>query len=326
MATTKKENIIIPEVMKEAVSAKIEALCKITPYAKVDTTLVGVAGDTVTVPCWDYIGDAETVGEGEEVGTTVMTAKATTFTIGKAMKSISLTDEALNSGYGNPIGEGETQLAKSVSGKVDTDTISAVEKTSHVVDKTSVSIGYDAIVEAVTMFEDEEDNIDKVLFIHPAQMKSILLDETFKSADKFESGVAVKGAVGKIAGCWVKKSKKVRFVSYEVSSDGSITITADNLSEYARKVDPTVTLNIGDKLKKITKGYYVCPIIKTEPDSAETEYTEDEKPAVTIFLKADTNLETERFPKKQTTDITVSKYYGVAMTNEAKCITLRVGA
>lgn len=326
MGTTKKANVIIPEVMKEMVSAKIEALCKITPYAKVDTTLVGVAGDTVTVPCWDYIGDAENVEEGAEVGTSTMQAKSNTFTIGKAMKSISITDEALNSGYGNPIGEGETQLAKSISGKVDTDVIGAVEKTSHILDKSTVAIGYDNIVEAVTMFEDEEDNIDKVLFIHPAQMKSILTDETFRSADKFEAGVAVKGTVGKIAGCWVKKSKKVRFVTHKVDASGTITITADNLAEYQKLVDPTTELKVGDKVSKLSKGFYVCPILKMEADSAETEYTEDEKPAVTIFLKADTNLETERFPKKQTTDITVSKYYGVAMTNEAKCITLRVGA
>jgi hypothetical protein len=57
-----------------------------------------------------------------------------------------------------------------------------------------------------------------------------------------------------------------------------------------------------------------------EADSAETEYTEDELPAITIFLKKDIQLDHEYFPKKQRHDFTVSKYYGVALTNASKVI------
>ena len=67
-------NVINPQVMGQMINAKIKALLKITPYAKVDTTLVGVPGDTKTVPCWKYIGDAEDVAEGAEVGLTQMTS------------------------------------------------------------------------------------------------------------------------------------------------------------------------------------------------------------------------------------------------------------
>ena len=62
------------------------------------------------------------------------------------------------------------------------------------------------------------------------------------------------------------------------------------------------------------------PIIKLEPDSSETEYTEDELPALTIFLKKDTQVDHEWFPKKQRHDITAAKYYGVALTNAAKVV------
>ena len=141
-------------------------------------------------------------------------------------------------------------------------------------------IGYAGIVDAVAKFEDEEDGVDKVIFIHPNQEATLLKDPDFLSADKFTGGVAVNGAIGKIAGCWVKKSLKV-------------------------KLDDTVYLN---------------PIIKTEPDSTETEYTEDELPALTIFLKKDTQVDHEWFPKKQRHDITAAKYYGVALTNAAKVV------
>ena len=284
MATTFKSDIIIPEVMGQAINAKIEAQAKITPYAKVDTTLQGVAGDTKTVPTWNYIGDAEDIAEGVEVGTVKLTAGTKQFTIKKAMKSVSITQEAINSGLGDPIAQAEGQLGKSIAGKIDNDVIDEALKSSYIVDLSSETLSYKAIVNGVSKFEDEEDGIDKVLFIHPNQADALLLDEMFISADKFEAGVAIKGSIGKIAGCWIKKSKKVKAVD----------------------------------------GKYLCPIIKMEPDSPETEYTEDELPAITIFLKADTSIDHEWFPKKQVHDITVAKYYGTALTNESKVVLLKL--
>ncbi len=282
MATgiTKQANTIVPEIMGDMINAKIEALLKITPYAKVDTSLEGVPGDTKTVPSWNYIGDAEDVAEGEEVDLTQMTSASTKFTIKKAMKSVGVTQEAINSGLGNPVGQAEAQLAKSIAGKVDTDVLEAAYTATMTVGDNTTEISYAAIVDAVTKFEDEEDGIEKVIFIHPKQETALLKDEMFLSADKFTSGVAVNGAIGKIAGCWVKKSKKV----------------------------------------KLDTDHYVCPIIKMEPDSKETEYTEDELPALTIFLKKDTDIDHEWFPKKQQHDITAARYYGVALTNAAKVV------
>lgn len=323
MAVTKMDQMINPQVMGDMLNAKIEALLKLTPYAKVDTTLVGVPGDTKTVPSWNYVGDAEDVAEGVEVTPTQMTASSTTFTIKKAMKSVSITQEAINSGYGDPVGQAGSQLAKSIAGKVDNDVLEAVYKATMVAGEGTSNISYSGIVDANCKFEDEEDGIDKVMFIHPAQEATLLKDSNFISADKYQAGVAVNGSIGKIAGAWVKKSKKVRLVTYEkVESGSTVTIDASNLAEYQAKVDPTVKLEVGNGLKAIAKGsqYYVCPVIKLEPDSAETEYTEDELPALTIFLKKDTQTDSEWFPKKQQHDVTTAKYYGVALTNGAKVV------
>lgn len=324
MALTKMENMINPEVMGDMINAKIEALLKITPYAKVDTTLQGVPGDTKTVPSWNYIGDAVDVAEGEEVDLTKMTASSTTFSIKKAMKAVGITQEAINSGLGDPVGQAEAQLSKAIAGKVDNDVLEAAYKGTVVVaPSTKEVIAYKGIVDAVTQFEDEEDGIEKVMFIHPKQETALLKDPDFLSADKFTAGVAVNGAIGKIAGCWVKKSKKVRLVSYVVDdSAGTVQITTENIEEYQAKVDPSVTLTVSNKVKALAAGsqYYVCPIIKMEPDSAETEYTEAELPAITIFLKKDTQVDHEWFPKKQQHDITAARYYGVAKTNDAKLV------
>lgn len=282
-AYTKLTDIINPEVMGNMIEAKISALCKITPYAKVDTTLEGVPGDTKTVPSWNYVGDAEDFSpeDGNEMETAKLTASSTTFTIKCAGKSIAIYQTAINSGLGDPIGQANAQLAKAIMGKVDNDVMDAAYTATTKVTATG-QIGYKGIVDAVAKFEDEEDGIEKVMFIHPNQEATLLKDADFLSADKFTGGVAVNGAIGKIAGCWVKKSKKV-------------------------KKDPT-------------SAYWVNPIIKLEPDSSETEYTETELPALTIFLKKNTQVDHEWFPKKQRHDITAAKYYGVALTNASKVV------
>ena len=208
---TKLSDIINPQVMGDMIDAKIEAQLKITPYAKVDTSLQGVPGDTKTVPSWNYIGDAEDFDpeSGNEIETTKLTASSTTFTIKCAMKSVGIFQTSINSGLGDPIGQAETQLSKSIAGKADNDVLAAAYTSKNVVAPTTLAtIAYNGIVDAVTKFEDEEDGVDKVMFIHPSQETALLKDSSFLSADKFEKGVAVNGAIGKVAGCWIKKVKK----------------------------------------------------------------------------------------------------------------------
>lgn len=329
---TKLSDIINPQVMGDMIEAKTLALCKLTPYAKVDTTLQGTAGDTKTVPSWNYVGDAEDFDpeSGNEIKTTKLTASSRTFTIKCAGKSVSIFQTAINSGLGNPIGQAETQLAKSITGKIDNDVLDAAYTGSNVYSGSSLAtVSYDGIVDANAKFDDEEDGIEKVMFINPAQEATILKDQNFLSADKFTAGVAVNGSVGKIAGCWIKKSKKVKLIQYEKASDGTITIIAEDGTENSTSkklstVQPycQTVLAVGDKVNSLTAAnqYYLCPIIKREPDSSETEYTEDELPAITIFLKKDTQVDHEWFPKAQRHDVTAAKYYGVALTNDSKVV------
>lgn len=406
---TKKINTIIPEVMRDFITAKINALCKITKYAHLDTSLVGVAGDKVTVPSWRFIGSAEDVAEGNSVSDSTLIADSSQFTIKKAMKSVSLTAEVLNSAGGNPSAQAETQLAKAVAVKIDNDLLACALTSSNIVDKTSTDLGYNEIVDAVTKFEDEEDDIEKVMFIHPNQEATLLKDSNFISADKFQAGVAVNGSIGKIAGCWIKKSSKITKVNavtavtavagvYAItigtkatandrlkinnveliagSTDWSLTtdtatgnatalasalnastdesvkhftwsssagvLSATEDTGYEGKLGiPTIlvtkgvsgtlvatiaTTTAGVEAVTAVPAHYVCPIIKLEPDSEETEATEGELPALTIFLKADTELEMDKNIKTQTTDLVVTKHYGVALTNAGKVVLLKVGA
>ena len=400
MPATKLNDVINPQVMGDMIEAKINAQAKLIPYAKVDTTLQGVPGDTKTVPSWNYIGDAQDFDpeneNGDEIELTNLTAGSTTFAIKCAAKSIGILQTAINSGLGNPVGQSEKQLADSIIGKVDNDLLDAAYTAPITVNKSDNPIGYDAVVDCVTKFEDEEDGIDKVMFIHPRQETTLLKDPDFLSADKFQAGVAVNGAIGKIAGCWIKKSKKVKVVDAVNAVAGVYTIKIDtkasngdkiiingvpfvagtdfllstdtatgNATALAAKLNDsenevlscytwtssgttiTATEDSGKEgsglpavvtegsMKVVTatttKGVaaasaaYLCPVIKMEPDSPETEYTEDELPALTIFLKKDTQVDHEWLPKKQRHDITAAKYYGVALTNSAKVVLGKFG-
>ena len=50
------------------------------------------------------------------------------------------------------------------------------------------------------------------------------------------------------------------------------------------------------------------------------EQTEDETPALTIYLKRDTNVETQRQSLKRVTDISVDKFYTVVLSNQSKVV------
>ena len=209
MAITKLEQLINAEVMADVIDGKIGSAIVVTPFAKVDTSLEAKnAGDTITVPQFAYIGDAEDIAEGVEVGTVQLTATTTTAKIKKAMKAVTLTDEAVLSGYGDPVGQANMQLAKSIAAKMDADAMAALQTAQLKFDGSANKISYTGIVDAVDKFE-EEFNSAKVMFIHPTQVGALRKDSEFIAADKIAERLIVTGAIGKIANCEIVASKKV---------------------------------------------------------------------------------------------------------------------
>ena len=211
MAVTKLEKMINPEVMSQMISAKVEKKVAVMPFAKVDTTLQGQAGNTITIPVFGYIGDASNVEEGASIGASELTTTDKQFTVKKIGKGVDLTDEAILSGYGDPVGEANKQLAMAISQKIDQDAIDALYGASLKFDGVANKISYAGIVDAIDKFE-EEFNTEKVMFIHPKQLSQLRKDADFTSADKYVNGnyIAVNGEVGKIANCRVVVSKRIK--------------------------------------------------------------------------------------------------------------------
>ena len=275
MATTMISDLINPQVMADMISAKVESKIVVAPFAKVDTSLVGVPGNTITVPQYAYIGDAEDIAEGIAAETVKLTTTTSTVTVKKAMKAVELTDEAVLSGYGNPVGETNNQIAKAIASKVDADAMEALKGAQLTYDGSASVIKYAGVVDAIDVF-DEEVNTEKVIFVHPKQVTQLRKDSDFISADKYPGNVVMTGEIGKIANAHVVPSKKV-------ADDGA---------------------------------NYLCPIVKLNNDAE----TEDDAPALTIYLKRDTNVETDRVSLARKTDISADKHYAVALSNTAKVV------
>lgn len=275
---TKIAQLINPEVMADMVSAKVDKKVRVLPYAKVDTTLQGQAGDTITVPKYGYIGEAVDVAEGEDIPVRQMAVSSKQYQIKKAAIGGVLTDEAVLSGYGNPVGELTNQMALSIAGKADTDGYEELIKAKTIFTATD-AISYNNVVNAIDLFE-EETNTEKVMFVHPKQVTQLRLDPKFIDKSAYGNQVMVDGEIGMIANARIVASKKV----------------------------------------KVADGAYLNPIVKLEEDTE----TEDASPALTIFLKRDTNVETDRIARNRSTEITGDKMYVVALTNETKVIVAKM--
>jgi N4-gp56 family major capsid protein len=211
--TTKLENMVDPEVMAPMITAKIEKAIVATPFAKIDTTLVGQPGSTITVPRYKYIGEAEDVAEGVTAGTVKLETDTDTYTVKKAMKAVTLTDEAILSGYGNPVGEANSQLGKAIAEKIDNDVMDELKGAQNTVTLTG-DISYDNVVNALDRFNEEE-NVPKVMFIHPKQVTQLRKDDDFISNDKYNNNVMLRGEIGMIANTRIVATKKA------ISDDGA---------------------------------------------------------------------------------------------------------
>lgn len=204
---TKLANIINPQVMQDMVSAGLPKALKFTQFAAVNEELKGVPGDTVTIPAWAYIGAAEDVAEGAEVTTATMSASTKTVQIKTAGKAITLTDKAVNSGLGDPVGQATYQLSLSMADKIDNDVLVALGTTT-LVATDAKQISYKGIVAAIDKLN-EETATEKVLFVAPSQVTVLRQDDSFIAKDKYGNDVMMNGEIGMIAGCRVVPSRRI---------------------------------------------------------------------------------------------------------------------
>lgn len=208
MTQTQLAQMINPEVMADMVSAKLPKMIKFTPLAYVERELVGQPGSTITVPKWVYSGDAKDIAEGVAIEPDQLTTAKSTMTIKKAGKGIELTDEAVLSGYGDPVGQATQQIALALANKVDNDLIEEAKKATQYVDDAPTTGA--ALDKALAVFDDEED-ANYVALINPADAIDLRADtiKNWLSGSEIGANTVVSGTFGETHGVQIVRTKKV---------------------------------------------------------------------------------------------------------------------
>lgn len=212
---TKVQDLIIPEVMADMIREKLPNELVFGPLLSIDTKLQGIPGNTVTVPKWGLIGAAEDVAELAAIPYEKLTTSKTTMTIKKIGKGVHFSDEALLSGYGDPLGEGTEQLRIAIARKIDADALVEIKKAKLKYNRKSVELSYDVLADGLTKFG-ERINTARVMFITPDQYAQLRKDKNFLALkDIAGKPLLMTGVIGELCGVQLVVSANADLVSGE---------------------------------------------------------------------------------------------------------------
>lgn len=231
MTQTKIAQMVNPEVLADMVSAKLPKMIKFTPLAYVERELVGQPGNTVTVAKWVYSGDAKDITEGEAIVPDQLTTDKSTMTIKKAGKGVEVTDEALLSGYGDPLGQAAHQIALAIANKVDNDLATEAAKATQYVDDAPVT--GDALDKALAVFADEED-ARYVALINPEDAIALRKDtvKEWLRGSEIGANTVVSGTFGETHGVQIVRSKKVTKGKGFLVKVSAVETDTDDVAKY----------------------------------------------------------------------------------------------
>lgn len=262
MNETKLSNLVDPEVLADMIRGKLTDNLRFAPLAKLDSSFAGRPGDRITLPKYSYIGDAADVAEGAAIPIELLTASTQQVTVKKAGKGIKLTDEAVLSGYGDPMGEAATQLTAAIAAKVDNDCLAALDGIKAGMTHTATGvITSEVVADAMVKFGEDPDG-DKVLFIAPAQLAQIRKDPGYINKSEMATALMMNGTVGELWGCQLVVTNKIK------ASGGKYTnfiVKPQALAIYLkREVELETARDIEHKLTIITADQHYATYLLDE--------------------------------------------------------------
>ena len=200
-----------PQVVADLIDTKLTDNMVFAPLAKIDTTLQGRAGNTVTLPYYSYIGAASTVSEGYDIPLKKLTQTTTSVTIVKFANAVQITDEAVLSGYGDPLGEAAMQIATSIDDAMDKAllaALAAVSASEQVYTGASTGLVPADIPLALAKFGEDVEG-EKALLVTP-DFYAKLVGSDWVPASEIAADIRIRGAVGMAYGCQVIISNRLK--------------------------------------------------------------------------------------------------------------------
>jgi N4-gp56 family major capsid protein len=217
--TTMLSNLINPQVLSDSIQLKFGNLIRFNQIARRE--VINGAGSVITVPRYAYIGDAAVVAEGVAVSPAALSQTSVTVAIQKAMKAVQFTDESMKHGLGDPLGEGEDQIATAIAQKIDADIAAALETVPAPmrVAETATVASLPVLVNALKKFGEDIDE-HMFLYIGPDQLAQLRVDSNFVMGK--EAGRV--GLVGEIYGMSVIVSGRVPAKVMYIVKPGAVGI------------------------------------------------------------------------------------------------------
>ena len=205
------QDLFVPEVVADAIDKKLVDAIRFAPLAVIDTTLVGRAGDELTMPSYEYIGDAEAVAEGADIPIAKLSQDTEKVKVAKIGKAVEFSDEALLAGANNDIAEeAAKQVVTAVNSKLEADLINAMSTNAALT--ASINLSADNIThelaDALVKFGEDIDG-EKVLLVAPDVYAKLLKADGWVPNTEVGANVIVSGTVGSIFGMQVVLSNRL---------------------------------------------------------------------------------------------------------------------
>ena len=217
MATgpAKLNKLIDPEVIGAYLDVKLVDKIKLAPIVEIDRTLEGRPGSTLTLPKWGYIGDAADLAEGAALTYEDIAEDTQEVAVKKVAKGVSITDEAVLSGYGNPVEQIGQQLLVAVASKIEADLYDAVDQekvaTRNVAgclkhQYTGAKFAKEDIIDMLAKFGEDQEG-EKVLFVNPADFAALAKDPDFVQI--MQGAQIITGEMGMLYGVRIVVANRV---------------------------------------------------------------------------------------------------------------------
>lgn len=320
--TTKLANLFDPEVVGDIIDRKLINALRFAPLAEIDDTLVGRAGDELTMPFYNYIGAATAVNEGADIPIAVLSQATTKVKVQKIGRAVQFTDEALLSGAGDIAGEAARQVVMAINDKVEgllIDNMGAVASLTKTIAAATgdTDAAADDISDALTLLGEDIDGA-KVLICPPALYGRLRKTANWIPNTEMGADMIVRGTVGMIHGCQVVVSNRLAgagYKTYAKTTDAAVSAgktyyILNTLGQYEAVANPA-TADIAN--------YYE----QTAVASGNVAYIV--KPgALRIVMKRDTLVEFDRDIIDETNVVKASKLFAPYVYNANGVIKLPI--
>lgn len=241
-------NLVDPEVIADLMEKKLIDAIKFAPLAVVDTTLQGRPGSTILIPSYNYIGKAAVTAEGADITINQLTQSTSEVKIHKVANGVQITDEAVLSGYGDPLDEAATQLALSIADKIDEELLTSLGTATLTHVASGSVVDAEDIADALVKFGEDIDG-DKVVLVDKYTYAGLRKSTTWMPASDIAAEILLRGVVGQVQGCQVVVTNRITDGSVYIVKPGALALylKRDTMIESDRDIINKSTVLTADK-------------------------------------------------------------------------------